>query len=213
MNEVEPPSDPDPGRGRDAAVRASDAERDRTVETLRAAAADGRLTLEELAERLESALVAKTQDALDPLTADLPEPAAAAEPSRGGSRWIVGIMGGGDRKGRWRIASRCTVVNVMGGADLDLRDALIDSTETVITVYSLMGGSDIVVPEGVEVELGGFALMGANDLEVEGPRPRPGAPVVRVRAFSLMGGTDVKSKPGRRRGHLHHPPSRHGIGS
>ena len=114
-------------------------------------------------------------------------------------------MGSGDRKGRWRIASRCTVVNVMGGADLDLRDALIDSAETVITVFSLMGGSDIVVPDGVEVELGGFALMGANDLELEGPRPQPGAPVVRVRAFSLMGGTDVKTKPGRRRGHLHHP--------
>ena len=44
------------------------------------------------------------------------------------------------------------------------------------------------------MRLSGFALMGGNDLEVEGPRPRPGAPVVRVRAFSLMGGTDVKTK-------------------
>lgn len=108
-------------------------------------------------------------------------------------------MGGGDRKGRWRIAARSTVVNVMGGADLDLRDALIDSNETVITVISVMGGSDIIVPEGVDVQLGGFAVMGGNDFEIEGPRPGPGAPVVRVRAFSLMGGTDVKTKPRRRR--------------
>jgi hypothetical protein len=128
----------------------------------------------------------------------VPEPAPAAPARRVGTRWIVGIMGGEDRKGRWRIASRATVVNVMGGADLDLRDALIDSNETVITVVSVMGGSDIIVPEGVEVELGGFALMGGNDLKVEGPRPRPGAPVVRVRAFSLMGGTDVKTKAPRR---------------
>jgi hypothetical protein len=61
-----------------------------------------------------------------------------------------------------------------------------------------MGGSDIIVPEGVEVELEGFAVMGGNDLKVEGPPPRPGAPVVRVRAYSLMGGTDLKTKTARR---------------
>jgi len=166
------------------------------VDVLRTAAGDGRLTLEELAERVEGALAAKTGEALERLTADLPAP--APEGHRAGKRWIVGIMGGGDHKGRWRIASRATVVNVMGGADLDLRDALIDSNETVITVVSVMGGSDIIVPEGVEVELEGFPIMGGNDLKLEGPRPRPGAPVVRVRAFSLMGGTDVKTKPARR---------------
>jgi len=175
--------------------RASDAEREHAVEVLRAAAGDGRLTLEELAERVEGALAARTTEALEPLTADLP--AAAAPTRRPGKRWFVGILGGGDHKGRWRIAARATVVNVMGGADLDLRDAHIDSNETVITVVSLMGGSDIIVPEGVEVELSGFALLGGNDLKVEGPRPRPAAPVVRVRAFSLMGGTDVKTKGAR----------------
>ena len=165
-------------------LRASDAERERAVEILRAAAGDGRLTLEELAERVEGALVAKTRDALEPLTADLPAPARGTDAAATGTRWTVGIMGGGDRKGRWRIASRSTVVNVMGGADLDLRDALIDSNETVITVVSIMGGSDIIVPEGVEVELGGFALMGGNDLKVEGPRPgreRPSSASARSR--------------------------------
>jgi hypothetical protein len=182
------------------AVRASDAERERAVDMLRAAAGEGRLTLEELAERVEGALVATTRSALEPLTADLPEPAVPAEPGREGTRWTVSVMSGNDRKGRWRIAARSTVVNVMGGSDLDLRDALIDSPETVITVVSVMGGSDIIVPEGVDVELGGFAVMGGNDLEIEGPRPGPGAPVVRVRAFSLMGGTDVKTKPRRAAG-------------
>ena len=75
---------------------------------------------------------------------------------------------------------------------------MIDANETVITVVSILGGSDIIVPEGVEVELGGFAILGGNDLKVDGPRPRPGAPVVRVRAFSLLGGTDVKTKRARR---------------
>jgi hypothetical protein len=165
------------------------------VDVLRAAAGDGRLTLEELAERIEGALVAKTREALDALTADLPTTAVSAEPGREGTRWTVSVMSGNDRKGRWRIAARSTVVNVMGGSDLDLRDALIDAPETVITVISVMGGSDIIVPEGVDVRMGGFAVMGGNDLEVDGPPPPPGAPIVHVRAFSLMGGTDVKVKP------------------
>jgi hypothetical protein len=102
-------------------------------------------------------------------------------------------MGGGDHKGRWRIASRCNVVNVMGGADLDLTGAVVEGPETAIQVFSLMGGSNIVVPDGVHVELSGFAFMGGNALKLEdGPPPPPGAPVVRVRAYSIMGGTDVK---------------------
>ncbi len=181
-------------------LRASDAERERTALALRDAAAEGRLTLEELAGRLDRALTATTRGELEPLTGDLPaavpaEAAASRAPARvRGTRWIVGIMGGGDRKGRWRIAPRCTIINVMGGADLDLRDAVVEGPEVAITVISIMGGSDIVVPAGVEVELGGFALMGGNDLELGGDAPPPGAPVVRVRAFSLMGGTDVKTK-------------------
>ena len=170
------------------------------VARLRTAAGEGRLTLDELAGRLERALSAVTRAALEPLTTDLPEqPAPSAPQAR---RWIIGIMGGGDHEGRWRIGSRCTVVNLMGGADLDLTDAIVEGSETEIRVFSLMGGSDIVVPDGVHVELSGFAFMGANDLRLDdGPLPPPGAPVVRVRAYSVMGGTDVNlSRTARPRG-------------
>ena len=184
------------------AVRASDDEREAAVARLQAAAGEGRLTLDELADRLERALSAVTRADLEPLTGDLPGP-ATPPPGRPGARsWIVGIMGGGDHGGRWRIASRCTVVNLMGGADLDLTDAIVEGPETEIRVFSLMGGSDISVPDGVHVELSGFAFMGGNDLRLEGrPPPPPGAPLVRVRAYSVMGGTDVKlSRTARPRG-------------
>ncbi len=87
------------------------------------------------------------------------------------SSFVLGVMGSGDRRGRWRVPARMTVVNVMGGADLDLREAVLDGPEVEITVWSLMGGSDIVVPEGVHVELGGFAVMGGNDLRLEARAP------------------------------------------
>src|SRR5271169_3695762 len=60
---ADPPSSP--------ALRASDADRDRVIELLRAAVADGRLDPVEFDQRLDAALAARTIDALVPLTADL----------------------------------------------------------------------------------------------------------------------------------------------
>jgi hypothetical protein len=197
-------------------TRASDSEREAVVARLRHAAAEGRLTVDELDERIDAAYTAKTRAELEPLTADLPDsamptattaaPPEGAPPPRATSSLVLGILGGGDRKGRWRVPARMTVVNIMGGADLDLREAALEAPEVEITVWSLMGGSDVIVPEGVHVELEGFALLGGNRLRLEGPPPPPGAPVVRVRAWSLMGGTDVKTKAGRGRHGLPHPP-------
>jgi DUF1707 SHOCT-like domain/Cell wall-active antibiotics response LiaF, C-terminal len=190
-------------------TRASDAEREDTVGRLREAAAEGRLTVEELATRIDAAYAATTLDELEPLIADLPSVAPssmAVEGGQGGTRFLLGIFGGGDRGGRWRVAERVTVVNVFGGADLDLREATLATPEVRITVVSVFGGSDIVVPEGVHVELSSFALFGGDDLRLEGPEPPPGAPVVHVRTVSIFGGTDVKTRRGRRRRGLPFPP-------
>jgi Domain of unknown function (DUF1707)/Cell wall-active antibiotics response 4TMS YvqF len=177
------------------AIRASDAEREAAVARLRTAAGDGRLALDELAERLDRALNATMRAELEELTGDLPAQPAPALPAPKARRWIVAILGGGTHAGRWHIAARCTVVNVMGGADLDLTGAIVDGSETEIQVFSLMGGSKVVVPDGVHVELSGFAFMGGNDLKLDDrPPPPPGAPVVRVRAWSIMGGTDVRRR-------------------
>jgi hypothetical protein len=56
--------------------------------------------------------------------------------------------------------------------------------------------------------MGGFALMGGNALKAEGPIPARGAPTVRVRAYSVMGGTDVivPSEGGSERRRLRPPP-------
>jgi hypothetical protein len=102
------------------------------------------------------------------------------------------------------VAERLTVLNVLGGADLDLREATLAAPEVTITVISILGGSDIIVPEGVHVELSSFALLGGDDLRLEGPEPPPGAPVVHVKTVSILGGTDVKTRRGRRRHGLPH---------
>ena len=182
-------------------TRASDAEREATIARLREAAAEGRLTVEELTERVDAAYAASTRAELEPLTADLPEgpPSSDLVEPGGGTSFLLGVLGAGDRRGRWRVAERLTVVNVLGGADLDLRDATPAAREVTIRVFSLLGGSDIIVPDDVQVELSSFALLGGDDFKVEGPEPPAGAPVVHIKTVSILGGTDVKSRRGRRR--------------
>ena len=55
-----------------------------------------------------------------------------------------------------------------------------------------MGGAEIRVPEGLNVELSDFAFMGGNGSELGNETPDPGGPTLRLRMISIMGGTDVK---------------------
>ena len=66
-------------------LRASDADREAVVGRLRSAAVEGRLETEELDERVEAALRARTYGELDGLLTDLPDPA----PPRRTQRRIV----------------------------------------------------------------------------------------------------------------------------
>jgi hypothetical protein len=179
-------------------LRASDADRERTAELLRRAAGEGRLTLEELDERLDIAYETRTQHELDRLTADVvvtDAPNTRRMPVRqgeGGTNWLVSVMSGHERKGRWRVGQHLKVINIMGGSSLDLNDAELTSDYTQITMFSLMGGGDIRVPDGLNVEISDFAFMGGNDAKIGEYRPDPGGPTLHIRMISIMGGSDVK---------------------
>jgi class 3 adenylate cyclase len=58
-----------------------------------------------------------------------------------------------------------------------------------------MGGIDVIVPEGIPVEVTGMVLMGGCNNRVRSELAMPGAPLVRVRVAGLWGGVDVRSKP------------------
>jgi hypothetical protein len=180
-------------------ARPSDSEREAAARALREHLVDGRLTLEEFSARLDRIYSAATRGELEEVAVDLPATAPAVAPSRPGSRWIVALLGGVLRRGRWRLAERATVVAVMGGCELDLRGVALESPETKLTCIAIMGGIQIVVPEGVDVELSGIALLGGNESHVAEPL-HPGAPLLRIRAVAVMGGVDVRTKPARRRG-------------
>ena len=185
-------------------MRVSDSDRERAADVLREAASHGRITMDELDERLELSYAAKTYADLAAVTRDLPGPAqapSAVQPAMAGriggtprSKFSVAIMSGARRMGRWVVPRTYVGVAVMGGIELDLREAQFSEPEVTIHAYTLMGGIEITVPEDVDVDVSGFAFMGGFDHNASGPGV-PGAPRVRVLGFALMGGVDVRRKP------------------
>src|SRR4029077_15011770 len=186
---------PDP----DASLRVSDAERDQTLRILGEHAAVGRLTLDELEERSGRALAAKTRGELATLTATLPQEAGQDRPApplaKKPVRWRVAIMSGSQRRGRFRAVGSINAISIMGGDEIDLREAEIEGGELTLNLVAVLGGATIYIPDSIELDVGGFSLMGGNtEIGSERP-PRPGAPVIKLRAWNLLGGAPVHPVP------------------
>ena len=204
-----PPAVPDRGN-----LRASDTDRDRVAGILREAAAEGRLTMEELDERLDAVYAAKTYAELEPITHDLPHPGTAHVPAPsaalagdvhrfGGeptSSAAIAFMGGFSRKGDWVVPKNFTAVAIMGGGEIDLRQARYAEPVVNIHVVTIMGGIEVIVPEDANVRVTGIGIMGGFDHSVSGSG-QPGGPTIVVNGVALMGAVDVKRKPPKKAKH------------
>jgi len=211
MSEVSGPAD-------HSLLRVSDSDREQAAEVLREAAAQGRISLDELDERLESAYAAKTYADLAAVTHDLPQSGrmpvppvqGATQISRvggtPGAKFSVAIMSGARRMGRWVVPRTYVSVAVMGGVELDLREAQFSEPVVTLHAYTVMGGIQITVPEDVDVDVSGLAFMGGFDHNASGPGV-PGAPQVRVLGFALMGGVEVRRKALKKRPGKGGPPA------
>jgi Domain of unknown function (DUF1707) len=175
-----PPAGEPSGPGAAPEVRASDADRDRVVDVLRDAAADGRLTVDEFDERMAAALSSRTLGELAPLTADLaagpgtPARAAAAAP-----RDVIRIdqRGGSvQRAGRWMVPQRLQLRASWCDVTLDFTDAVI-TYDTLYVDMHVRGGSLVLVTRpGVVVDAGDLRVR-YTEVGIY-PGPEPGAPVV-----------------------------------
>jgi hypothetical protein len=177
------------------ALRASDADRERTVVLLREHAAEGRLTLEEFTDRMSAAYLARTTDELEELGRDLPSADAPAVSRRRPTRWLFSVLGSSEREGRIRVRRRVGCLMAFGNIDLDLRQATLEGDVITIVALGMFGAIDVYVPEGVEVDLRGLALGGHKRARGKDPTPQPGTPLVRVFAVSIFAGIDVWRVP------------------
>jgi hypothetical protein len=185
-------------------LRASHADRDQVVELLRLAAGDGRLSPEELDDRLERALTARTYAELAVLTADLPgTPGAAAVPAGPGAAGAtpkelirIHVHGSSDhRKGRWVVPKEMDIVARGGTVTLDFTDAVITQPLLRITAEVIGGGLVLVTGPSIVTEAGDVAVHGGS-VKLPEP-PGPGVPVLlRVEiAGSVRGGVITAGPP------------------
>jgi len=187
------------------------ATRQATIDALMEHFANDALEVEEFERRLDVANAATTAAELEKLLADMPGrsnlPAApsgtsdsldrpsysiASAAQVGEKEFVVAVLGGGSRRGRWTPARKNYAIAVMGGAELDFREAALGPGVTEVHVFSVCGGVEIIVPPGMQVETHGIALLGGFDHHGDALAAHdPNAPTLRITGFALMAGVDI----------------------
>jgi hypothetical protein len=165
-------------------------DREAAVETLQHAAGDGRLPLQEFSGRVARALTAETQGQLSAATAGLQPPPVGSTRTVSS---IVTFFGHRRLAGRWRLPGALRARALFGDLHLDLRDAVVNDDVVDISVIALFGNLTVDVPEGLEVELTGFDVLGDRELRLAPVPRRPGTPLIRVRAYGLLGDVYVRT--------------------
>jgi len=165
--------------------RASDAEREQAVARLREASAEGRLTLEELAERTAWAYDSTTHAELEKVTRDLPAATAAPSPERRARGTLVAIFAPLTRRNRRPLPERTLVLSIFAPVRLDLRETTFVPGEAEIVVLSLFGPVFVTVPEHVDVDTSVVSVFAPVRHDDSGPVP-PAAPRLRVRGLAFF---------------------------
>jgi len=180
------------------AILASDAERERAIERLQGAVVEGRLTLEEFSERVESAQQARTDHELAALHVDLPaDRSAGAEVAAPASRYTA-LCSHLVRTGPWELQSRAAYRSICGTIDLDLSQARLPGREVDLDVYNFAGTVTLIIPEGVRVSVEGGGPFASQKIEAPAAPPTADAPLVRIRLRGPFGTLHVRSRPPRR---------------
>ena len=207
------------GTARPTELRASDADRDRIADLLRDAHAEGRLTAEEHAERVEGVLAAKTVGELDAFVRDLPagqpagrgpahvssphppavpvsnRPTPGSIPADPDDRQIA-VFGASVRKGRRRVGRRIHAFAIFGSVEIDLSEALFEHRQVMIKAVSIFGSVEIRVPENVSLRGSGAGVLGNFEVDTL-DSVETDAPVVYVDGLAVLGGIEARPKRGR----------------
>jgi hypothetical protein len=167
-------------------------DRSAAIERLIRHATAGELTLDEYVACAAAIDAAASPQELEAAIAPVAHEPPTPVPTP--ARWLVGIFGGTDQRGRWRLPRRLRILAVLGGVQADLGSAQVEAPLSTITVVALLGGVSLTAPTGVSVQLSGASLLGGKtDKRPAGP-PLPGSPVVHVRAYTLLGGVSIEQR-------------------
>lgn len=208
--------------------RITPAQRAAAVDALSEAFASDVLSMDEFEQRVEMAQRASTAGELRVLLSDLPRgetrpaprtdprtpareaaPLPAPAPARRQlpaehveeQNTIIGILGAGVRKGQWIPARMNTAIAVLGGVELDFREAALQPGVTELRCFTFMGGVEIIVPPDVVVQSSGAGIMGGFEHHANEMEAPEGAPVLRISGLAFMAGVEVEVRyPGESKG-------------
>jgi hypothetical protein len=147
-------------------LRASHDDRDRVVELLRVSAGDGRLTADELDERLEQAMTARTYGELARLVADLPAAGSAVSPATAPQAKEVARIdtrsGHVKRVERWVVPQRLEVKVTSGHVLLDFTQAVITQPTLKLDVDVRSGHIKLLTRPGIVVDADDVAVRSGH---------------------------------------------------
>lgn len=189
------------------ALRASHADRDQVAEVLRVAAGDGRLSPEELDQRLELALTARTYDELAAVIADLPVggtavAAAPLSPARGAPapKDLIRLhcsSGHAGRQGRWVVPGRMDLKVSSGHLTLDFTQAVITRPELHIDAEVRSGHLTLITRPGIVVDTDDVSVRSGH-VQVRAPWGFDVPVLLRIDIAGTCGSGHITARPPRR---------------
>ena len=198
---------------RPGSLRVSHEDRDQVAESLRVAAGDGRLTAEELDERLEKALTARTYNELAVLVTDLPAAGTALAPLPGP---LAAVLSGGagqapakelvkihttsghsKRVGRWTVPARMELKATSGHIKVDFTEAVITQPTLHIDAEVRSGHILLITKPGIDVELDDVSVRSGH-VKVRAPWGGSVPAVLRVTVAGTCGSGHILARPPRR---------------
>ena len=208
MADLEPGSGavvPATGQG---TLRASHADREQVAEVLRVAAGDGRLSPEELDERLERALTARTYDELATVIADLPAAGTAIaaapplSPATGAAapKELIRLhcsSGNAERTGRWVVPSRMDLKVSSGHITLDFTQAVITQPALHIDAEVRSGHITLITKPGIVVDADDVTVRSGH-VKVRAPWGLDVPVLLRIDVAGTCGSGHITARPPRR---------------
>ncbi len=181
-------------------LRASHEDRDRVVELLRVSAGDGRLTAEELDERLELALSARTYGELAKLVSDLPAAGSGASVPAPRVKDVVRIecgSGHAKRDGRWVVPQRIEARVSSGHVKLDFTQAVITQRTLQLDAEVRSGHMILITKPGIVVDTDDVAVRSGH-VKVRAPWGPDVPELLRIEVAGKVGSGHFVARPPRR---------------
>jgi len=181
-------------------LRASHDDRDRVVELLRVSAGDGRLTAEELDERLERAMTARTYGELARLVADLPAQGSAPVPAPVATARAKDVVRIDTRSGhvrrvdRWTVPQRMEVKVTSGHVLLDFTQAVIIQPVLKLDVDVRSGHIRLLTRPGIAVDTDDVVIRSGH-VRVKAPWGSDAPVQLRIEVTGKVGSGHLIARP------------------